>query len=85
MDDIVRAVGIILRFPIFLFALVIYTAVWIPLQILGSVFNLVGIPWVFLRSAFNNDPDDLKNYTQRIFPKDLAKGYSGIVSAWLNG
>lgn len=82
-----EAFGVLLRFPFFLAGITLLSIFIIPLWVLGFIIQIVGLPFVFISSAFTNDKSrweykvkDLQEmFTSEFFAKPYRACYNWLV------
>jgi hypothetical protein len=86
MEDATRAIGVIVRFPIFMLG-VICVSPFIPVWALMMVARTL---WAFLESAFLNRPEMLQAYLKETSPSEFLDPYRRlwrwlVNGEWING
>jgi hypothetical protein len=75
-------VGIILRFPLFCVGVFLWAVALMPLAVLFMFGQIVCIPFVFLSSAFSNDPKKLEDHIKDTFSFQESLGVLDDLKSW---
>lgn len=79
MKELFHGLGILLRLPFYLLAMVLVTVFVVPIALLGQLLGLATIPWVFLKSAFLNRPDMLQEHLNEYWGRlDFGDWYADL-------
>ena len=75
----------VIRFPFFLLGLVLGTLWFVPLDILRILATVIGIPFMFIAAAFQNDPFVLEDHCRIGFNVQLPHLYRDLFRWLLEG
>ena len=70
MDELVRFVGVLLRFPFFLIGVVLWSPFAALGLVLGPIFGIIGIPLKFVEAAWKNEKWILETHLRDLFKFD---------------
>ena len=67
MKELIHTVGVILRFPFFCLGVLLWAVLIMPLAVVLMFLQILCIPWVFISSAFDGDPEKFESHIKDTF------------------